>query len=271
MKIVRYQNPSGSIEFGAIDSTGKVFKLRGDIYNAPEITTEAAVVSKLLAPIAPTTILGIGLNYRKHAAESGAKVPEYPVLFVKGLNALQHPNDPIEIPTFLKSDEVDYECELAVVIGKRCKNVSRNDALKYVLGYTCGNDVSARDWQKQKGGSQWCRGKFFDTFAPMGPCLVTADEIPNPNCLQIKTILNGVAVQDWNTNDMIFDVPTLIEFLSGSTTLLPGTVILTGTPHGVGMGKTPPTYLKAGDVVTIEIEKIGQLTNPVKLEPAAGS
>ena len=266
MKIVRYQNQLGQIEYGTLDSSGKIFKLRGDIFEKPEATNEPASVAKLLAPIAPTTILCIGLNYRKHAAESGAKVPEYPVLFVKGLNTVQNPDDPIELPTFLKSDEVDYECELAVVIGKRCKNVRRADALKYVLGYTCGNDVSARDWQKQKGGSQWCRGKFFDTFAPLGPCLVTADEIPNPNCLQIKTILNGVAVQDWNTNDMIFDVPTLIEFLSGSTTLLPGTVILTGTPHGVGMGKNPPVYLKQGDTVTVEIEKIGKLTNPVVLE-----
>ena len=266
MKIIRYQNQLGQIEYGALDASGKTFKLRGDIFDKPEITKEPANVAKLLAPIAPVAILCIGLNYRKHAAESGAKIPEYPVLFVKGLNALQNPNDPIEIPTFLKSDEVDYECELAVVIGKRCKNVGRADALKYVLGYTCGNDISARDWQKQKGGGQWCRGKFFDTFAPMGPCLVTTDEIPNPNSLQIKTILNGVAVQDWNTNDMIFDVPTLIEFLSGSTTLLPGTVILTGTPHGVGMGKNPPVYLKPGDQVTVEIEKIGKLTNPVKLE-----
>jgi 2-keto-4-pentenoate hydratase/2-oxohepta-3-ene-1,7-dioic acid hydratase in catechol pathway len=266
MKIVRYQNQLGQIEYGALDASGKTFKLRGDIFDKPQTTNEPANVAKLLAPLAPTSILCIGLNYRKHAAESGAKIPEYPVLFVKGLNALQNPNDPIEIPTFLKSDEVDYECELAVVIGKRCKNVRRAEALKYVLGYTCGNDVSARDWQRQKGGSQWCRGKTFDTFAPMGPCLVTADEIPNPNSLQIKTILNGVAVQDWNTNDMIFDVPTLIEFLSGSTTLLPGTVIMTGTPHGVGMGKNPPVYLKAGDQVTVEIEKIGKLTNPVKLE-----
>src|SRR4051812_10332703 len=263
MKIVRYQNQLGQIEHGALDASGKTFKLRGDIFDKPEITNEAASVSKVLAPIAPITILGIGLNYRKHAAESGAKIPEYPVLFVKGLNTVQNPNDPIEIPTFLKSDEVDYECELAVVIGKRCKNVRRADALKYVLGYMCGNDVSARDWQKQKGGSQWCRGKFFDTFAPLGPCLVTADEIPNPNTLRIKTILNGVAVQDWNTDDMIFDVPTLIEFLSGSTTLLPGTVILTGTPHGVGFARNPPVWLKAGDTVTIEIEKIGALTNPV--------
>ena len=266
MKIVRYQTPSGQIEFGSQDSAGNIFKLRGDIYDSPQVTSEAAQVAKLLAPIAPVSIQCIGLNYRKHAEETNAKVPEHPVLFVKGINTVQNPNDPIQIPTFLKSNEVDYECELAIVIGKRCKNVKRADALKYVLGYTCANDVSARDWQKQFGGSQWCRGKTFDTFAPLGPCIVTTDEIPNPNSLQIKTILNGTAVQDWNTNDMIFDVPTLIEFLSGSTTLLPGTVILTGTPHGVGMGRKPPVWLKAGDVVTIEIEKIGALTNPVVLE-----
>jgi 2-keto-4-pentenoate hydratase/2-oxohepta-3-ene-1,7-dioic acid hydratase in catechol pathway len=266
MKIIRYRNESGQIEFGSLDATGKAFKLRGDIFEKPEITTEPATVSKLLAPFQPAGILGIGLNYRKHAEESGAKVPEFPVLFAKGLNTLQNPDDAIEIPTFLKSDEVDYECELAVVIGKHCKNVSRKEALKYVLGYTCANDVSARDWQIKRGGGQWSRGKFFDTFAPLGPCLVTTDEITNPNCLGIKTVLNGTTVQDWNTNDMIFDVPTLIEFLSGSTTLLPGTVILTGTPHGVGMGQKPPRWLKPGDSVTIEIEKIGKLTNPVKLE-----
>jgi 2-keto-4-pentenoate hydratase/2-oxohepta-3-ene-1,7-dioic acid hydratase in catechol pathway len=266
MKIVRYQNPSGRIEFGSQDSTGKIFKLHGDIYDHPQSTTEPAQVAKLLAPIAPVSIQCIGLNYRKHAEETNAKVPEFPVLFVKGINTVQNPNDPIQIPTFLKSNEVDYECELAIVIGKRCKNVGRADALKYVLGYTCANDISARDWQKQFGGGQWCRGKTFDTFAPLGPCLVTADEIQNPNSLQIRTILNGTAVQDWNTSDMIFDVAKLIEFLSGSTTLLPGTVILTGTPHGVGMGQKPPVWLKPGDVVTIEIEKIGALTNPVVLE-----
>jgi 2-keto-4-pentenoate hydratase/2-oxohepta-3-ene-1,7-dioic acid hydratase in catechol pathway len=266
MKIVRYETPSKQIEFGAIDASGKVFKLRGDIFDKPEVTSEPAKVSKLLAPVAPTAILGIGLNYKKHAEECGAKFPEYPVLFAKGLNTVQNPDDPIQIPTFMKSDEVDYECELAVVIGKKCKNVSRADALKNVLGYMCANDVSARDWQIKRGGGQWSRGKFFDTFAPLGPCLVTTDEIPNPNCLAIKTILNGDTVQSWNTNDMIFDVPALIEFLSASTTLLPGTVILTGTPHGVGMGQKPPRWLKPGDTVTIEIEKIGKLTNPVELE-----
>ncbi len=142
------------------------------------------------------------------------------------------------LPRHLKSDEVDYECELAVVIAKAATNVSRKNALEYVAGYTCANDVSARDWQGKYGGSQWCRGKTFNTFAPIGPCLVTPDDIPNPNALRIKTVLNGQTMQDWNTNDMIFDVPTLIEFLSGSTTLMPGTVILTGTPHGVGMAQT---------------------------------
>lgn len=135
-----------------------------------------------------------------------------------------------------------------VVIGKRCKNVSRKGALDYVLGYTCCNDVSARDHQIKLGGGQWCRGKFFDTFAPLGPRLVTRDEIPHPHTLKIATILNGERVQDWTTSDMIFDVPALIEYLSGSTTLVPGTVILTGTPHGVGMAAKPvPWWLRPGD------------------------
>ena len=175
------------------------------------------------------------------------------------------------LPRGLATDEVDYEAELAVVIGKRCKNVPRDRALEYVLGYTCANDVSARDWQNKKGGSQWCRGKTFDTFAPLGPCLVTADEITNPNTLPIRTVINGEVLQDWNTDDMIFDVPALIEFLSGSTTLLPGTVILTGTPHGVGFARKPPRWLRPGDRVSIEIGRIGTLTNPVEVEPLGTS
>ena len=138
-----------------------------------------------------------------------------------------------------------------------------------MLGYTCANDVSARDWQIKRGGGQWCRGKTFDTFAPLGPCLVLKDEIPDPNALGIRTILNGRVMQDWNTNDMIFDVPALIAFLSGSTTLLPGTVILTGTPHGIGAARKPPVFLQPGDTVTIEIDVIGSLTNPVVAEPVA--
>lgn len=175
------------------------------------------------------------------------------MIFFKGINTLQHPGEPIQIPTHLRSDEEDYECELAVVIGRACKNVSRENALDYILGYTCCNDVSARDWQLKGGGGQWSRGKTFDTFSPLGPVLVTPDEIPDPNALKIRTVLNGQVMQDWNTNDMIFDVPRLIEFLSGSTTLL--------------SAQKPPRWLQPGDLVSIEIEKIGTLTNPVIDEP----
>ena len=267
MKILRYHDQNQKIHFASQNLDGNAERLSGDLYAGLSPTGERAEISKLLAPLVPNGILCVGLNYKHHAAESGMNAPELPILFVKGNNALQNPGDPIEIPTYLRSEEVDYECELAVVIGKACKNVNRKDALKYVLGYTCANDVSARDWQIKRGGSQWCRGKSFDTFAPLGPCLVTTEDIPNPNSLEIRTVLNGEVVQDWNTNDMIFDVPTLIEFLSGSTTLLPGTVILTGTPHGVGMAAKPQRWLKEGDTVTIEIEGIGSLTNPVINEP----
>jgi 2-keto-4-pentenoate hydratase/2-oxohepta-3-ene-1,7-dioic acid hydratase in catechol pathway len=263
MKLIRYQDKQGTIGHASLQKDGSALKINGDIFGKYQVTQEKAQVTKLLTPVSPTAILCIGLNYRHHAEESGAKFPELPILFVKGHNAAQNPGDPIILPRHCRSDEVDYECELAVVIGKTCKNVSKENALQYVLGYTCANDVSARDWQIKKGGGQWCRGKFFDTFAPLGPCLVTTYEITDPQTLQIKTTLNGQVMQDWNTNDMIFNVATLISFLSGSTTLSPGTVILTGTPHGVGMARKPPVWLKAGDSVTIEIDKIGALTNPV--------
>ena len=266
MKIIRYQNPQGVIGYAAQQADGSALKLTGDIYDSPKSTIERVEITKLLAPIQPSSIICIGLNYRRHAQETGAKIPEFPVVFFKGINTLLNPGEPILLPTHLKSDEVDYECELAVVIGRACKNVPRQNALDYVLGYTCCNDVSARDWQLKRGGGQWCRGKSFDTFSPFGPVLVTRDEIQNPNALKIRTVLNDQVMQDWNTDDMIFDVPTLIEFLSGSSTLLPGTVILTGTPHGVGMAQKPPRWLKAGDSVTVEIEKIGTLTNSVANE-----
>jgi 2-keto-4-pentenoate hydratase/2-oxohepta-3-ene-1,7-dioic acid hydratase in catechol pathway len=263
MRIVRYLTPAGVTHYGAEQPDGSVLHIEGDIFGAFQVTTRLAEVAQRLAPVRPTAILCIGLNYRKHAAESGLKEPEHPVLFMKSPGAVQHPGQPILLPTRLKSDSVDYECELAVVIGKAAKNVSKADALDYVLGYTAANDVSARDWQKNGGGGQWCRGKTFDTFCPLGPVLVTPDELGNPNALGIKTVLNGETVQDWNTDDMIFDVATIISFLSASTTLLPGTVILTGTPHGVGMARTPQLWLKPGDSISIEIEKIGTLTNPV--------
>jgi 2-keto-4-pentenoate hydratase/2-oxohepta-3-ene-1,7-dioic acid hydratase in catechol pathway len=273
MKIIRYLDSQEQIHYGAAQGDGSAIELTGELFSGLQSTDRRADVAKLLAPLAPSQILGIGLNYRRHAAETKARIPEFPVLFIKGLNSLQNPGDPIFIPTRLRSEEVDYECELAVVIGRPCKNVSRKRALDYVFGYTCANDVSARDWQKRKGGSQWCRGKSFDSFCPLGPCLVTPEEIPDPNALSIRTILNDTIVQDANTNDMIFDVPSIIEFLSGSTTLPAGTTILTGTPHGVGMAANPPRWLKVGDRVSIVVERIGKLTNPVESEPSpvAGS
>jgi 2-keto-4-pentenoate hydratase/2-oxohepta-3-ene-1,7-dioic acid hydratase in catechol pathway len=264
MKIIRYSDASGQIQYAAKQADGTALVIDGDLFGDYRVTDRKADVAKLLAPVDPRAILCIGLNYKFHAEESGMAIPENPVLFMKSPGAVQNPGDPILLPTHLKSNSVDYECELAIIIGKKTTNVSKEDAFDYILGYTCANDVSARDWQRNGGGGQWCRGKTFDTFCPLGPVLVTPDELPNPNALKIKTILNGEAVQDWNTNDMIFDVPTLIAFLSADTTLLPGTVILTGTPQGVGMARKPPLWMKPGDSVTIEIEGIGSLTNPVQ-------
>ena len=271
MRIVRYeqnravgygrQRDDGSIvaiDDGPAAAAGRAWEIALDAADGPVV--EGA---SLLAPVVPTGVLCIGLNYRKHAEESGAQAPEQPILFMKLPSAVQDPGGDIVLPRRLRSDQVDYEAELAVVIGRRCHNVTREEALDYVLGYTCGNDVSARDWQLQWGGGQWCRGKTFATFCPLGPALVTTEDIPDPNALAIKTVINGETMQDWTTRDMIFDVPELIAFLSGSTTLEPGTVIMTGTPHGVGAARTPPRFLQPGDSVTIEIESIGALTNPV--------
>jgi 2-keto-4-pentenoate hydratase/2-oxohepta-3-ene-1,7-dioic acid hydratase in catechol pathway len=266
MKIIRYQDASGAIHFGRQHDDGSATQIRGDIFAELTDTGTAADVAKLLAPIVPVDILCIGLNYAKHAAEGKQPLPEFPVLFMKNIGALQNPGDPIVIPRALKCETVDYECELGVVIGKECLNVSAADALDYVLGYTCAHDVSERHWQKHGGGGQWCRGKTFQTFCPLGPCLVTTDEITDPQTLNIKTTLNGQVMQDGNTDDMIFSVRRLIEFLSAGMRLLPGTIILTGTPQGVGAARTPPVYLRPGDTVTISIEGIGDLTNPVIAE-----
>ncbi len=266
MRIIRHLSPSGPA-YAALQPDGTAREIAGDIFGGFSVTDRVVKPGRLLAPVAPANLLAIGLNYRKHAEEGGRGAPEKPVLFLKATSSVQNPGDPIEIPQALASQEVDYECELAVVIGRRCKNATRATALEHVLGYTCANDVSARDWQRKPwGGGQWCQAKSFDTFCPLGPALVTRDEIPDPNHLRLRTLLNGQVMQDWNTDDMIFDVPALIEFLSGSKTLLPGTVILTGTPHGVGFARQPPVFMHAGDAVTVDIEGIGALTNPVTLE-----
>ena len=267
MRIARLELPDHSVTFARQHEDGKFTRLTGGPFG-PFTDTGESVEGRLLAPVVPSAILCIGLNYRKHAAESNSPLPKFPVLFVKSAGSARDPDEPILLPRRLRSDKVDYEAELAVVISRAAKNITRDAAMDYILGYTCANDVSARDWQKEGGGGQWCRGKSFDTFCPLGPVLVTPEEIPDPHALRIACRVNGETLQDWTTNDMVFDVATIIEFLSSSTTLLPGTVILTGTPHGVGMARTPPRWLRSGDVTEIEIEKIGVLRNPVAEELA---
>jgi 2-keto-4-pentenoate hydratase/2-oxohepta-3-ene-1,7-dioic acid hydratase in catechol pathway len=207
----------------------------------------------------PAKLICIGLNYRDHAAESNMPIPERPVVFSKFSTAVIAPGEAVVVPA--TSQQVDYEAELAVVIGRRAKNVSRDQAYHYVLGYTAFNDVSARDFQFADG--QWQRGKSCDTFAPMGQTIVTKDLIPDPHKLSIKLILNGQTMQDSNTDQLIFGVPELIEFLSETITLEPGDVIATGTPPGVGFARKPPVFLKPGDEMIVEIEGIGGLNNPV--------
>ena len=266
MKIARFRDASGRTVQAAQQQDGTWRRVGGNVAEGFRLTGETVAPGKWLAPIEPSCIWCVGQNYKAHAAEAGFQVPEHPVIFAKGINAVQNPGEPIILPASSYSAAVDYECELVVAIGKACKNVPRGEALKYVAGYTCGNDVSARDWQLKRGGSQWSRGKSFDTFGPIGPCMVTADELANPSGLRIQTVLNGRVMQDANTGDMIFDVPTLIEFLSRSTTLLPGTLIFTGTPQGVGMAQNPPRWLRIGDEVSVIIERIGTLTSLVSEE-----
>ena len=263
MRIFRYLDQSGKMGFGRFDKEGNTFLIlqKGD--GDFEATDQRITPFQFLTPIDFRCIYAIGLNYRAHAEETGLEIPKYPMVFMKAPTAAQNPGDPIVLPRYLRSDKVDFEAELGVVIGRPCKNVTPEEALSYVLGYVCANDVSARDWQKEKGGGQFCRGKTFDTFCPVGPCLATADEIPDPSKLTIRSFVNEDKMQESGTDDMIFDVPTLISFLSGSTTLLPGTLILTGTPSGVGEARDPKRYLVPGDEVTVEIDGVGILTNPV--------
>jgi acylpyruvate hydrolase len=215
---------------------------------------------RVLAPVPrPGKLICIGLNYRDHAAESNMPIPEQPVVFSKFSTAVIGPEDAVLLPA--TSSQVDYEAELAVVIGRRAKSVSLESAFDYVLGYTNINDVSARDFQFADG--QWQRGKSCDTFAPMGPCIVTRDEIEDPHRLSIKLRLNGVTMQDSVTDQLIFGVPELITFLSKTITLEPGDVIATGTPPGVGFARKPPVFLKAGDLMEVEVQGLGVLRNPI--------
>jgi 2-keto-4-pentenoate hydratase/2-oxohepta-3-ene-1,7-dioic acid hydratase in catechol pathway len=208
----------------------------------------------------PSKIVCVGLNYRDHAEEQGAPLPERPILFAKWPNALSGPGDPIVVPAI--AQQVDYEAELGVVVGSRVRGVSQENALEAVRGYLCLNDVSARDLQF--ADRQWTRGKSPDTFCPVGPELVPASQVPDPQALGIRAVLNGQVMQDSSTSNMVFGVAELIAFITQAITLEPGDVIATGTPAGVGAFRDPPVFMQPGDEVTIEIDGLGALTNPVR-------
>ena len=260
MRFLRHLTPGGpayAVELGP----DRHVAVEGDLFAQYSVTTRSVNLGPRLAPVSPTNIIGIGLNYRRHAAEGGKPVPARPMWFMKTTGAVQAPGGDIVLPA--TSVKVDYEGELAVVLGCPARDVPREEALSHVLGYTIANDVSARDWQFELGGGQFAHAKSFDTFCPLGPVLVTPDELPDPQALQVVTRVNGEVRQDGHTSDMVFDVASLISFLSTGRTLPAGTVILTGTPEGVGYARTPPRWLSAGDEVEIEIETIGVLHNRV--------
>ncbi len=266
MKITRTRDESGCIIHLSETEANEGYLIEGDIFGAFEVTNQRMPIRERLTPVTPPLIVCIAQNYKAHALELGGDLPERPVFFIKMPHTLLDPDKPILLPRHLRSDKVDFEAELALVIGKTCRNVPVESALENVLGYTAANDVSARDWQKEWGGGQFCRGKGFDTFCPIGPYLVTADVIPEPGNLRVQGFLNGELMQDGNSSDLIFSIPELIAFLSGSTTLPAGTLILTGTPSGVGAARKPPRFLQSGDVYSVEIESIGSLSNPVEEE-----
>lgn len=236
------------------EALSAVRDLRGDRFSRPLDEVELA------APVTPLKIVAVGLNYADHAREAGMPIPEEPLCFAKFPSSLAGPVDPILLPA--EDAQVDYEGELGVVVGRRAKFVREEEAINYVAGYVAFNDVSARKWQFADG--QWTRGKSCDSFSPNGPWLITADEVPDTSSLRIATRVNGETVQDSNTNQLIFSVAKLVSYFSQSFTLETGDIIATGTPPGVGFSRKPPRFLKEGDVVEVEVEKIGTIRNVVQ-------
>jgi 2-keto-4-pentenoate hydratase/2-oxohepta-3-ene-1,7-dioic acid hydratase in catechol pathway len=263
MRIVRFQQGQKEPSYGLLEPDSRIVPVEGDIFGEWKRGRERVALGsvRLLAPVQPPNILAIGLNYRSHAIESGMEMPKAPVLFLKPSTAAIGPEQPIVLPA-MAPGEVDYEAELVIVIGTPAHNVPEGNALDYVLGYTCGNDVSARDCQLRLD-AQWARGKSFDTFAPLGPWIETELD---PGACAIRCRLNGEVMQESSTADLIFNARQLVSYLSRCMTLLPGTAIMTGTPSGVGFARKPPVFLQAGDVVEVEIEGIGVLRNPVVRE-----
>jgi len=259
VKIVRYLEED-KINYGVLEER-EINQIEGDVFGTFSLSSHKVKREevKLLAPVVPPDIIGIGLNYKGHADEGGLAYPEKPLIFIKLTSSLIGPEDKIVLPK-VAPDEVDYEAELVIVIGKKAKNVEKDDVDKYILGYTCGNDVSERDCQLRLD-RQWARGKSFDTFCPLGPWVET--ELSNPDNCRIISRLNGKVMQDSNTSDMIFSTRELVSYCSKNFTLYPGTIIMSGTPEGVGFVRKPPVFLKPDDTIEIEIEGIGKLTNQV--------
>jgi len=267
MKIVRFVTSEGYAAWGSRWDGSTAELINGDIFGSWHETGVRVGVASFLPVIQPAAVLCIGLNYRGHARETGFDLPQYPALFMKNPGAVTGHGADIVIPDCCADrPEVDYEAELGVVIKTPARDVSETRALDHVLGYTCANDVSARQWQKHAGAGQWVRGKSFDTFCPLGPVLTLAKAIPDPQDLAICCRLNGEVVQDSHTSDMVFSVAQIISYLSQSTTLLAGTLILTGTPEGVGYTRKPPRYLGPGDRVAVEVEGIGTLENGIRAQ-----
>jgi 2-keto-4-pentenoate hydratase/2-oxohepta-3-ene-1,7-dioic acid hydratase in catechol pathway len=260
MKYLRYEMDDGRASYGLLQGDGSVREIAGDLFGEFELADRLLPLGsvRLLAPVFPPNVIAIGLNYREHAAESSAAPPKRPLIFIKATSSVAAHGEPIRLPAEAPG-EVDYEAELAVVIKKTARAVEAADAGEYILGYACGNDVSARDCQMRLD-SQWARAKSFDTFCPVGPWIETELD---PDRLALRSKVNGQVMQDGNTADMIFSAKELVSYCSKNMTLLPGTIIMTGTPNGVGFARNPPVFLRSGDVVEVEIEGIGTLRNPV--------
>jgi 2-keto-4-pentenoate hydratase/2-oxohepta-3-ene-1,7-dioic acid hydratase in catechol pathway len=261
VKIIRFIDTEGGQSLLGAWSGGDTARvMAGDLFDAIRVMDRQARIARLLPPLTPPNILAIGLNYRAHAAEGHRPPPEKPLIFCKLTTSVIGPNDPIVLPRSAP-DEVDFEAELGIVIGRIARHVSPERALDYVLGYIALNDVTARDCQRRLD-QQWTRAKSFDTFCPLGPCLVTADAI-DPANLRVRSWVNDELMQDGHTRDMIFPCAELVSYLSHQFTLLPGTLICTGTPAGVGVARTPPRFLRAGDRVTVEVDGVGKLSNRI--------
>ena len=256
MRIQRINTTDQRTIQAAVQDDGSLLEIEGDLFadGGPKVSAREVTAEKVLYPIVPKSILGIGANYKGLFA--GKKLPEYPVVFFKCHNTLQHQGDPVILPRLaIQAESVKFEGELCVIIGKQGKNISEADAMSHVFGYTIANDISASDWQRERVGNQWCKGKGFDTFCPLGPTIVTADEIPDPAALRVVAKVNGEVKQDEVVAEMCFSIPQLIAFLSAGQTLQAGDIILTGTPPGA-------YFLEPGDHTEITIEGIGTLSNP---------